>query len=55
MTIFAFYRNGDGYADVILYGEIGTPEFAEAHKKMVTSQGRYIMRHFLSALSLIHI
>ena len=42
-------RDSQGFADVIVYGEIGTPEFASAHKKMLASQGRYILRHFIQA------
>ena len=42
-------RDSDGYADVIVYGEIGTPEFAAAHQKMLAHQGRYILRHFLQS------
>ena len=44
-------RESEGYPDVIVYGEIGTPEFAAAHKKMLSIKGRYILRHFLSSRS----
>ena len=44
-------RESEGYPDVIVYGEIGTPEFAAAHKKMLSIKGRYILRHFLSTRS----
>ena len=44
-------RDSEGYADVIVYGEIGTKEFAAAHKKMVENKGRYILRHYLHSRS----
>ena len=44
-------RDSEGYADVIVYGEIGTKEFAVAHKKMMESKGRYILRHYLHSRS----
>ena len=40
-------RESDGFADVIVYGELGSPEFSAAHKKMLAEKGRYILRHFI--------